>query len=140
VGDYEIGYRSVKGPKGEWFLACTLSLAKGEGAEIRANIKKLLAKRYDTQPTNQPSCGSVFRNPEGDFSARLIEACGLKGFSIGGAQVSPKHANFIVNTGVATADDIERVIEHVKSEVNQKFGVDLIPEVRVIGVQQGVEE
>ena len=140
VDDYEIGYRSVQGPEGEWFLACTLSLSKGDGAEIRTNIKKLLAKRYETQPTNQPSCGSVFRNPEGDFSARLIEASGLKGFSIGGAQVSPKHANFIVNTGLATSDDIERVIRHVKFEVNQKFGVDLIPEFRVIGVQKGAEE
>ena len=130
---YEIGYRSVKGPSGEWFLAAELKLAPGDTEPSRERIKTLLAKRAATQPVNQPSCGSVFRNPQGDHAARLIESCGLKGFRIGGACVSEKHANFIVNLGGASARDIESLIEKVREEVKKQQGVDLEPEVRIVG-------
>jgi UDP-N-acetylmuramate dehydrogenase len=93
----------------------------------------LLAKRLASQPLNMPSAGSTFRNPEGDFAARLIEVSGLKGAIIGGAQVSEKHANFIVNLGNASAADIEALIERVKTTVHEKQGVELIQEVKVIG-------
>ena len=137
-GEFEVGYRSVRGPAGEWFVGCQLELEKGDGAESRNRIRGLLARRSETQPTQWPSCGSVFRNPEGDFSARLIEASGLKGYSIGGAQVSEKHANFIVNTGNASAANIEALLLHVKAEVLRRHGVELIPEVKIVGI--AVEE
>ena len=136
--DFTVGYRSVKGPANEWFVACELSLTQGDGAESRGKIKALLARRNETQPTNMPSCGSVFRNPTGDHSARLIEACGLKGFTIGGAQVSEKHANFIVNTGNASAGDIERLVMHVRAEVLRVHGVELWPEVKIVGENAAV--
>lgn len=131
--EFEVGYRHVHGPEGEWFLAAELELAPGEGNAGRERIKALLARRAATQPTHQPSCGSVFRNPPGDFAARLIEACGLKGCSVGGAQVSEIHANFIVNVGSATADDIEILISEVRNRVALQFGVWLEPEVRIVG-------
>jgi UDP-N-acetylmuramate dehydrogenase len=96
-------------------------------------IKSLLAKRGATQPTQLPNAGSVFKNPTGDHAARLIEAAGLKGDRMGGACVSELHANFIVNTGNATAGDIERLIEHVRTVVERRFGVRLETEVRIIG-------
>ncbi|MFM8444641.1 MAG: UDP-N-acetylmuramate dehydrogenase [Methylococcus sp.] len=132
--DYEVGYRSVRGPMDEWFVGCQLEFEKGDGAESRNRIRGLLARRSETQPTQMPSCGSVFRNPEGDFSARLIEISGLKGHTIGGAQVSEKHANFIVNTGHASAADIEALMLHVKAEVFNRQGVELIPEVKIVGM------
>ncbi len=131
--DYDVGYRSVKGPKGEWFVGAELQLAEGDVEVSRAKIKGLLAKRAATQPTNLPSCGSVFRNPPGDHAARLIEACGLKGYRVGDAQVSEKHANFIVNLGSAKAADIEALILHVRDMVRQVHGVDLMPEVKIVG-------
>jgi UDP-N-acetylmuramate dehydrogenase len=96
-----------------------------------------LAKRAASQPISQPSCGSVFRNPPGDFAARLIESCGLKGLRIGGACVSEKHANFIVNLGQATACDIERLIFKVRDTVQEQHGVALLPEVRIVGELDG---
>ncbi len=131
--DYVVGYRSVKGPEGEWFVSAELSLSVGDVDAARARIKGLLAQRTATQPTNLPSCGSVFRNPPGDYAARLIEASGLKGLRFGDAQVSEKHANFIVNLGNAKAADIEALILHVRDEVRQRHGVDLMPEVRIVG-------
>lgn len=138
--DYDISYRHVSQKKlsaanQEWFVAAWFKLPKAEGTESLAKIKTLLQKRIDSQPLNQPNAGSVFRNPPGDHAARLIEACGLKGTAIGGAMVSPKHANFIVNTGKATAKDIEMLIEKVRDTVQQKQGVQLMPEVRIVGVQ-----
>jgi len=130
---FTVGYRSVKGIDGEWFLAATLSLDAGDVAASQQKIKKLLEHRAKTQPTNQPSCGSVFRNPPDDFAARLIEQCGLKGYAIGGACVSEKHANFIVNTGKATAADIESLITYVQQEVEQQQGVKLQTEVCMVG-------
>jgi UDP-N-acetylmuramate dehydrogenase len=132
--EFTIGYRSVIGlPVDEWYVGAELSLRMGDTAVSRGKIRELLARRASTQPTNLPSCGSTFRNPPGDHAGRLIEACGLKGFQIGGAQVSPKHANFIVNLGHASADDIERVLLHVRSEVSRQCGVNLHPEVRIVG-------
>lgn len=132
-GDYTIAYRSVKGPQQEWFVAAELTLKPGDSEASLAKIKECLSKRGDTQPIQQPNAGSVFKNPPGDYSARLIEASGLKGFCIGGACVSDKHANFIVNTGKATAADIESLIEHVAATVKQQHGVVLEREVRIIG-------
>lgn len=134
AAEFTIGYRSVTGlPTGEWFLGAELSLRPGLATASRDTIRELLARRASSQPTNLPSCGSTFRNPPGDHAGRLIEACGLKGFRIGDAQVSPKHANFIVNLGRATATDIERVILHVQAEVRRQCGVTLQPEVRIVG-------
>ncbi len=132
--DFQIGYREVRGPAGEWFLAAHLRLTPGAGAEaLSARIKDLLARRGATQPTNQPSCGSVFRNPPGDHAARLIDEAGLKGLCVGGARVSERHANFIVNTGGATAADIEALIRRVQAEVARVHGVALVPEVHIVG-------
>jgi len=131
--DFTISYRSVKGLEGEWFLAAMLSLQLGDSAASQLKIKWLLDKRAKTQPTNQPSCGSVFKNPEGDYAARLIEQSGLKGYAIGGACVSEKHANFIVNKGHAKAAEIESLIEYVQAEVNLHQGVSLQTEVCMVG-------
>lgn len=133
--DFEIGYRHVrlKQPHEEWFVSAVFGFQPGEERAAMRHIKELLQKRVASQPLNQPNAGSVFRNPEGDHAARLIESSGLKGFSIGGAQVSLKHANFIVNLGGATASDIERVIDHVHATVLAKTGVDLVREVRIVG-------
>lgn len=129
--DYRVGYREVQGPPGEWFLDLDLTLGPGDGAAAMERIRGLLESRARTQPTGLPSCGSVFRNPPGDHAARLIESCGLKGYRIGGAQVSAMHANFIINTGEALARDIAALIEHVRAEVERRTGVRLVTEVRV---------
>lgn len=117
----------------EWFLGAWFKLEAGEATESLKKIKNLLATRLASQPLNLPSAGSTFRNPHGDFAARLIEASGLKGYQIGGAQVSPKHANFIVNVGDCSALDIELLIRHMKDVVLEKQGVVLQQEVKVIG-------
>lgn len=135
-GEYEIAYRSVKGPADEWFVAAHMTLKAGDTDESLAKIRSFLNKRGDTQPIQQPNAGSVFKNPPGDYSARLIEASGLKGTCIGGACVSEKHANFIINTGNATAADIEQLIEHVAATVEKKQGVCLVREVRITGETQ----
>jgi UDP-N-acetylmuramate dehydrogenase len=131
--EYEIGYRRVVGPVGEWFAAAHLRLESCDGAASLARIREFLDRRNRTQPTGVPSCGSVFRNPPHDYAARLIDAAGLKGRCIGGACVSPKHANFIVNTGAATAAELEALILEVMETVASVHGVMLIPEVRVVG-------
>jgi len=135
-GEYTIGYRSVtlqRTVETEWFAGGYLRLPHGDQTESWQRIKQLLAQRVDSQPLNQPNAGSVFRNPPGDYAARLIEACSLKGCRIGGAMISPKHANFIVNTGNANAADIEALIKMVQDRVKKETGVELIQEVRVIG-------
>jgi UDP-N-acetylmuramate dehydrogenase len=131
--DFKVSYRSVKGFENEWFLSCELTLQQGDTAASQQKIKGLLEKRGATQPTNQPSCGSVFKNPQGDYAARLIEQSGLKGYMIGGACVSEKHANFIVNTGNATAADIEALIHYVQDKVEQQQGIVLQTEVCMVG-------
>lgn len=133
--DYEIGYRHValRNVAEEWFVSATMKFEQGDGEAARQQIRELLSKRIASQPLNLPNAGSVFRNPQGDHAARLIQACGLKGKRIGGAQVSEKHANFIVNTGDATAADIENLINEVRQTVAAQTGVQLHPEVRIIG-------
>jgi UDP-N-acetylmuramate dehydrogenase len=131
--EYTVGYRSVRAPREEWFVGAELRLAPGDGVAAQARIKELLARRGATQPIQQPSCGSVFRNPAGDHAARLIEAAGLKGLRRGDAQVSEKHANFIVNLGAATAADIEALIYEVQEKVQAMHGVQLETEVRMVG-------
>jgi UDP-N-acetylmuramate dehydrogenase len=133
--DYDLGYRHATLRDGgeEWFVSGVFVFERGEEAPAMARMRKLLSQRVASQPLNQPNAGSVFRNPEGDHAARLIESVGLKGFTVGAAQVSAKHANFIVNLGGATAAHIEAVIDHVQAEVLAKAGVELIREVRIVG-------
>ena len=108
--EFEIGYRHCALPQVEWFAAAWFELESGDGEASRAKIKELLARRIATQPLSLPNAGSVFRNPPHDHAAHLIESCGLKGLSRGGARVSEKHANFIVNPdGTASAADIRRI-------------------------------
>lgn len=117
----------------EWFIAAWFRLRRGDAAASRRMIKELLARRIATQPLDQPNAGSVFRNPRGDYAARLIEACGLKGRAVGGAQISDKHANFIVNLGRARAADIEALIALAERAVKERFGIALEREVRIVG-------
>jgi UDP-N-acetylmuramate dehydrogenase len=132
ASDYTVGYRRVTGPANEWFLGARLRFERKPGVSAD-DIRLLLARRKATQPIGEWSCGSVFTNPSGDHAARLIDTAGLKGFRIGGARVSEMHANFIVNDGSATAADIEQLIAHVRSTVEQVHGVKLTPEVRMVG-------
>ena len=133
ASDYRYGYRTVAGPEGEWFLSCRLDLEPDVRDRAGTRIRQLLVQRAATQPTGVRSCGSVFRNPPGDHAGRLIEASGLKGCRIGGAVVSPKHANFIINDAGARAADVEALIRRVVEEVERRQGVRLEPEVRIIG-------
>ncbi|MDF2867920.1 MAG: murB [Gammaproteobacteria bacterium] len=131
--EYQVTYRHVTGPENEWFVAVYLQLPTGDKAQSLAKIKELLARRAATQPTGDYSCGSVFRNPPNNYAAKLIEACGLKGTSIGDAMVSTKHANFIVNNGQATAAEVEALIDKVATVVKKNHDIALIREVHVIG-------
>jgi UDP-N-acetylmuramate dehydrogenase len=143
-GDFDIAYRHVA-LRGcvlgvdEWFAAAWFGFERGDGETARRRIKELLQQRISDQPLALPNAGSVFRNPPGDHAARLIEDCGLKGCSIGGARVSEKHANFIVNAhGRGSAADIENLIEYVRHTVLAKHGVELVAEVRIIGEEARV--
>jgi UDP-N-acetylmuramate dehydrogenase len=133
--DYTIGYRSVNGPPDEWFTEALLEFDRSVNATMET-LQHMLARRKETQPLGLPSCGSVFRNPPGDFAARLIESAGLKGHRIGGAEVSDKHANFIINRGNATAHDIESLLDYVQKTVADLHGIELVPEVRIVGVDK----
>ena len=106
-------------------LEATITLIKGNSEEIMEIINERKKRRVETQPLEYPSAGSVFRNPEGDFAGRLIEELGYKGKSIGGAQVSLKHANFIINTGNATGEEIKELINEIKSKVKEKYNIEL---------------
>ena len=132
AADYDIGYRHVQGPEGEWFLSAQFQFEAADGDALD-RLKVMLQQRQDSQPLGEPSCGSVFRNPPGDHAARLIETAGLKGHSIGGAVVSDKHANFIINAGDATATDVEALINYVRDTVAATHGVRLAPEVHIVG-------
>jgi UDP-N-acetylmuramate dehydrogenase len=131
--DFSIAYRHVERMGEKWFLSGSFKLQSGDKATSLNRIKALLERRAKTQPTNEPNCGSVFRNPPNDFAARLIEQSGLKGYKMGGAQVSVKHANFIINDGSAKALDIEMLIDYVQQQVHEKMGVFLTREVHIIG-------
>lgn len=134
--DFQIGYRhaGLQSATDEWFVAAWLRFPAGDQRQSRERIQNLLEKRIATQPLQQPNAGSVFRNPPGDHAARLIETAGLKGLALGGARVSEKHANFIVNPdNKATATEIEMLIGQVQAAVKEKFGVELLREVRIVG-------
>ncbi|MBK6638487.1 MAG: UDP-N-acetylmuramate dehydrogenase [Rhodocyclaceae bacterium] len=134
--DFATAYRHVglKAATDELFVGAWFRFPRGDGVAARERIRELLEKRIATQPLNLPNAGSVFRNPPGDHAARLIEAAGLKGRTEGGAQVSEKHANFIVNRGgAASSTAIEMLIGQVQAVVAEKFGVELIREVRIVG-------
>jgi UDP-N-acetylmuramate dehydrogenase len=134
ASEYRISYREVQPPAAdEWFIAAELELRPRTAADAEA-VRILLDRRRQTQPLGERSCGSVFKNPAGDHAARLIEAAGLKGYRVGDAVVSDKHANFILNEGQARARDVEAVIRHVQDTVQRVHGVQLVPEVRIVGV------
>ncbi|HWW31991.1 MAG TPA: UDP-N-acetylmuramate dehydrogenase [Steroidobacteraceae bacterium] len=134
AGEYQAGYRSVTAPApDEWFIAATLGFEHRPAAHA-GEVQALLTRRKQSQPIGEWSCGSVFTNPPGDHAARLIETAGLKGYRVGDASVSQKHANFIINHGTARAADLERLIEHVRSTVERVHGVSLHPEVRIVGL------
>ncbi len=114
-------------------LSLTLKLTKGNPDEIKAKMDELMTKRKDKQPLEYPSAGSTFKRPEGYFAAALLDECGLKGYSIGGAQVSEKHAGFVINKGGATADDVIDLIKHCQKTVMETKGVLIEPEVKIIG-------
>lgn len=138
--DFKVSYREVIAPRGEWFIAGHFLFESGNSELLNAQIKELLRKRSDQQPIGVLSCGSVFRNPTGDYAARLIDVSGLKGARIGGAWVSEKHANFILNSGQATARDIESLIRFIADAVESAHNVRLIPEVHIIGEKTLYEE
>ena len=132
--DFKIDYREVKNSNtDEFFLAAWFKFPKGDKEEAGKKIRELLAHRKNTQPLNWPTAGSTFRNPQGNFAAKLIEDCDLKGYRIGGAQVSDKHANFIVNLGDASAEDIENIIIHIQQVVFKKKSIQLKREIKIIG-------
>lgn len=137
--EFKYSYRQVEGLHEDWFISATLQLEKRQKEQPEMantiDIKQLLAKRAATQPTGVASCGSVFRNPHDGYAAQLIEACQLKGKRIGGAVVSQKHANFIINDNNASAADIESLIELIQKTVKQKHGVLLKTEVKIVGEQ-----
>ncbi len=131
---FQISYRTVVSPAPNLcFVAANLRFSPNDKALGQAEIRDMLAERKSKQPVGQPSCGSVFRNPPNDYAARLIEAAGLKGYRIGDAIVSDKHANFILNADAARANDIEALLKHVQATVKQRFGIELEPEVRIVG-------
>jgi UDP-N-acetylmuramate dehydrogenase len=131
--EIDFTYRVSSIPSDSVVYGVTLKLKIDSRDRINKRIMGYLEKRKETQPVDLPSCGSVFRNPSGDYAGRLIEKAGLKGEKIGGAMISPKHANYIVNTGGARASDILALMELAKRRVNEKFGIKLVSEVRVVG-------
>ena len=136
--ELDFRYRALEGlPEDAVLVAATLAVEASTREAVQAEVDALLARRQATQPLDVPSCGSVFRNPDGDFAGRLVEAAGLKGLREGGAEISDVHANFIVNRGGATAQDVFRLIERARAAVEAETGVSLEPEVRVLGDAPG---
>jgi len=136
ANEYDVGYRSVKRKSaeqnGDIFVAGLFQFSTNRTGHA-LTIKELLRKRNASQPIGTFNCGSVFRNPPGDYAARLIEACGLKGYQIGQAVISTKHANFIINQAKASSEDIEALMECAQQQVFQRFGIQLVTEVRILG-------
>lgn len=128
-----LGYRHSELPDDAVVVAATLRLEAGDGERIRRELLEIRAWRREHQPSNEPSCGSVFVNPEGDSAGRLVDACGGKGLTVGGARVSERHANFIVTSPGATARDVHTLIVLVRDRVRERFGVRLRPEVVMAG-------
>ena len=133
AADVEWGYRHTSLPADEIVLEATLELAPAPREEVSREMERRLQARRRSQPMGRPSCGSVFRNPPGESVGRLLESCGLKGYAVGGAQVSEVHANFIVNNGNATADDVVAVMRHMFQRVRAEHGIELQPEVKFLG-------
>jgi UDP-N-acetylmuramate dehydrogenase len=133
AADLGMSYRTSNLPKGAVVTAAGMRLTDEPADQHQLRVRSFLERRKVTQPLDLPSCGSTFRNPQGDHAGRLIEAAGLKGFQVGGAQVSTKHANFVVNLGGATAADIRSVIEAIQTEVLERFQVQLLREVHFVG-------
>jgi UDP-N-acetylmuramate dehydrogenase len=131
--DFLVSYRHVDSPAEEWFVSGTFTLRAGDREKALSDIKSLLGKRNASQPTGSASCGSVFRNPPDTYAGKLIEQCGLKNKRVGGAVVSSKHANFILNEGSATAADIEELIHVLQAEVEKQTQIHLQPEVHILG-------
>lgn len=126
-------YRGLDLSAGDIIVGAKLSLSFDEPAAIRRRVGSYLKRRKKQFPLDMPSAGSVFKNPEGDFAGRLIEAAGLKGTVIGGAMISPKHANFIVNRGNSSASDIVALMDLARIKVNEMFNIQLVPEIKVVG-------
>lgn len=135
--EFDISYRDVRCPADEWFVGGVLRLPCSANGKAGMNIKHVLAQRLATQPTGKATCGSVFKNPPGDFAGRLIEQCGLKGYRFGDCIISAVHANFIVNEGSASAIELERLITYVQTTVQVATGIILEPEVKIIGYDYG---
>lgn len=133
--EFDVAYRHVRNQvdEHEAFVTGRFRFPKKENIDGLEQIKALLRKRKSTQPIGSFNCGSVYRNPPGEFAAKLIETCGLKGYQVGDAQISKKHANFIINLGNASAKDVERVMTTIEDTVKAQFGISLIPEVKIIG-------
>lgn len=134
-GDIAWGYRQTSFTDEEIIVECELQLTPAYSGNIHERMSNLLTRRKESQPLNHPSCGSVFRNPEGRSAGALIEELGLKGMRIGGAQVSDKHANFIVNTDKACADDVRSLIALIQDKVKEHYGIELKTEVRFLGFE-----
>lgn len=132
ASEFETGYRHVVVPPAHWFVGAIFDFASRDAGE-ESNIRQLLQKRNSTQPIGLPSCGSVFKNPPGDHAARLIESAGLKGYCLGSACVSDKHANFIISNEKTSAADVEALIAHIRRTVAERFGIELETEVRILG-------
>ena len=130
--ELDMGYRRARLPDGALVMAAGFALTSDAPEAIRERMRSMRQRRGATQPLAQPNCGSVFKNPDGDYAARLIEAAGLKGLCIGGARISEVHANFIVNEGGATSADVRALIARAQAEVAARFGVRLEPEVRIL--------
>jgi UDP-N-acetylmuramate dehydrogenase len=130
--EFEIAYRQVAGPAGEWFIAARFQFTEQPENGLD-RVRALMRERQAKQPLGLPSCGSVFRNPQGFHAAQLIDSAGLKGFRVGAAAVSEKHANFIINTGDAAAADVEELIRHIRAVVEERHGIHLELEVHIVG-------
>jgi len=136
---FDIAYRTVTFPFKLWFLSCSMSLSSDEQT-TKDNLIELRNQRIKTQPLSEDTCGSVFKNPPGNYAGALIEESGLKGFKIGSASISEQHANFIVNEGGATSDDIENLINHTRQVVKKNYDIDLQPEVRIMGEKKQTQK
>lgn len=135
--ELDFGYRhSMFSDRQCVILSCVMNLKKGNPEEIKAKMADFTQRRNEKQPVNMPSAGSTFKRPEGYFAGKLIQDAGLMGYSIGGAQVSEKHAGFVVNKGGATASDVMKLIEHIQKTIKEKFDVTLEPEIRLIGERE----
>ena len=136
---FDIAYRTVTFPFRLWFLSCSMFFSSDEET-TKDNLIELRNQRIKTQPLSEDTCGSVFKNPPGNYAGALIEESGLKGFKIGSASISEQHANFIVNEGGATAHDIEHLINHTRQVVKKNYDIDLQPEVRIMGEKKQTQK